>query len=127
MYTDGVSFMGYDIIEAKKWATCISRIHTFQTLRPIRRLYVSAFGFHHMFILMLSLIFLTTPQLSMAQSQHELRVVKAEELIARGSLPQAIEIYELALSDLLSGRTQYEQSEIGKIHSRLGQLYIRVC
>ena len=125
MYTDGVSFMGYDIIEAKKWAACTSINHTFQTFRPIRRLYASAFGFHHMFILILSLILLTTPQLSMAQSQHELRVVKAEELIARGSLPQAIEIYELALSDLLSGKTQYEQSEIGKIHSRLGQLYIK--
>ena len=59
-----------------------------------------------------------------AQMPHESLVVRAEEALARGQLDFAIETYETALQTHL-GQSNPDDAELGKLHSRIGQLYIK--
>lgn len=59
-----------------------------------------------------------------AQMPHESLVVKAEEALAKGRLDYSIETYETALQIHLS-QTNPDDAELGKLHSRIGQLYIK--
>ena len=60
------------------------------------------------------------------QTSHERSVTRAEELIAKDQIVEAIKVYEVALSEFISRSDQHaEEAEVGKIHSRLGQLYLK--
>lgn len=60
-----------------------------------------------------------------AQSDHERKVIRAEELLAEGALTEAVNLYEVALKNLIQRQNPSDRAEIGKIHSRLGQLYLK--
>ena len=67
-----------------------------------------------------------SPHQAQAESAHERAVIHAEELIAKGSLAEAISQYESTLNVLLSQELDSEgRGEVGKVHSRLGQLYLK--
>ena len=59
-----------------------------------------------------------------AQMPHESLVVKAEEALTKGRLDYAIETYENALEIHVSQKKP-DDAELGKLHSRIGQLYIK--
>ncbi len=62
---------------------------------------------------------------SLAQSPHEALVIQAEEALAKGDLDFAIDTYETALQVHLRKRDDSNDAELGKLHSRIGQLYIK--
>jgi hypothetical protein len=78
----------------------------------------------NLFILISALVLHTG--IAKAQRLHEKDVIKAEELLASGELDQAITLYEKTLTVLINQRAHTKNdAELGKVHSRIGQLYIK--